>query len=91
MKLSIDHELVWVDGSGVEGTYRAYGFTVVGIHNGSRDARPTVRVINARQYGHRSGRERATCAAAVKAVEARITETMAAVWAAGREYREVAA
>ncbi len=87
---NVEHEAVWLDGSGVEGTYRVYGHLIAASHCGDRNAVASVRVLNAREYGHRSGRERGTCKTACEAVATRVNDAMAEVWAAGREYREVA-
>jgi hypothetical protein len=91
--IHVEIETVWLDGSGVAGTYRVYGHHISVVHCGDRSSgyEPKVAVHNVREHGHRGGRERGTCRSAIRLCVARVNAAMAEVWGAGREYIEEAA
>lgn len=78
----IENELVWVDGSGAEGTYRMYGHRFAAC---ASDTHVTVRCLTVREHGYVSGRDKALIATACKAIEKRLTAAVAECHAAGRQ------
>lgn len=77
----VEHELVFVDGSGAEGVYSMYGHRFGGS---ASDVNVTVTCLTAREHGYVSRREKGCISTAVKAITKRLADAVAECHAVGR-------